>query len=213
MGWRMYVRRVWRYRRRVMAVVSCVLVVFFAAAWADSYFERSNMSYLWPCSEVRRHGLDSENSFWSADQAEVRVISTRGLFSFRYVVEERRFFDKPKGRGFLRFFYISRGSWCYFCHPTPSERPGMLLPMGTPIIFEEWSMVGVHHFEGMQGVVVVPHAALTGLAALPCAWIGVGALRRWRAGRGGCWKCGYSREGLPEGAVCPECGSGAMRRS
>jgi hypothetical protein len=33
--------------------------------------------------------------------------------------------------------------------------------------------------------------------------------RRRRAKRGGCTRCGYSREGLAESAVCPECGLGA----
>lgn len=33
------------------------------------------------------------------------------------------------------------------------------------------------------------------------------AVRRWRRERGGCLKCGYSREGLAENAECPECGA------
>jgi hypothetical protein len=43
----------------------------------------------------------------------------------------------------------------------------------------------------------------------------VSLLLTWRAWvhrpRRGCARCGYSREGLPEGVACPECGWGASR--
>jgi hypothetical protein len=54
-----------------------------------------------------------------------------------------------------------------------------------------------------QAPVWTPVAALLGIASM----MGFAEIRAWRKGRAGrCSACGYSRVGLKEDAVCPECG-------
>lgn len=56
--------------------------------------------------------------------------------------------------------------------------------------------------------------ALTVPFWIPFAAIAIPTLWLWRPARrfkNGCPTCGYSREGLAAGAVCPECGEGAPR--
>lgn len=86
--------------------------------------------------------------------------------------------------------------------------------------FPDWVPVARGSFRAMPRAVLplgfaIDTLVFAGLFALLVR--GPGVLRRWRRRRRGlCVRCGYSRTGLAEGGVCPECGTtagGAGKRS
>ena len=88
---------------------------------------------------------------------------------------------------------------------TPIDPAFTLQPQYHSIVIGERSLPTFPLWPGLLANTAIyggAWAVLIGATVPPIRWF----VRRRRAHRGGCPACGYSREGLKEGAPCPECG-------
>lgn len=196
----------------VVGAVSCALVVGLVWLWVDSYGTTSSASYSVGDGEpYQARPLEGERvGMWHDEVVSVGCYARKGIASFSVIRSQFWFYERPREEELFRGVRVSREK--FLLPPNTPIPQSWKWPDVKAIIAKQRPMWAFHRTVQptlKRSSVEVPFVYLVAAAGLPGAVVGVAWWwRRRRGGRGGCEGCGYSREGLPEGAVCPECGAG-----